>query len=111
MPRRPSPPPPKAPDWSPHRTYTALQKQLTELDQFRGRNWREVEHEETGWRNLTLNILTHGFGENSNNTSQFEAAEWAGNHSMARMGEGLIVGVLHRKTGPCKGLRPLRRGS
>ncbi len=90
MPRRPSPPPPKPPDWAPDKTYAALQKQLAELDRFRGRNWREVEHEETGWRNLTLNILTHGFGEDSNNVHQFHTAKWAGQHSMGGMSEGQI---------------------
>lgn len=90
MPRRRSPPPPKPPDWAPDKTYAALQKQLAELDRFRGRHWREVEHEETGWRNLTLNILTHGFGEDSNNVHQFHSAKWAGQHSMGGVSEGRI---------------------
>jgi predicted nucleotide-binding protein len=90
MPRRPSPPPPKPPDWPPVKTYEALKKQLSDLDQFRGKNYRQVEIAEQGWRNLTENILTHGFGEGSNNVSQFHHAKWAGEHYAGGMSEGLI---------------------
>jgi predicted nucleotide-binding protein len=90
MPRRPNPPPPKPPDWPLKRTYEALKKQLTDLDQCRGKNYRQVEVAEQGWRNLTENILTHGFGEGSNNVSQFHHAKWAGEHYMGGMSEGLI---------------------
>jgi hypothetical protein len=89
MPRRPATPPPKPPDWSPEKTSAALQKQLGALDEFRGRNYREVEHQEQGWMNLTLNILTHGFGEKSNNVGQFHTAKWAGEHNVF-MEEGQI---------------------
>jgi hypothetical protein len=99
MPRRPSPPPPKSPDWPPDQTYAALQKQLAELDRFRGRNWREVQHEETGWRNLTLNILTHGFGEDSNNVGQFHSAKWAGQHSIGGISEGRIQNNFDSRIG------------
>lgn len=90
MPRRPSPPPPKPADWPPEKTYGALKTQLAELDQFRGKHYRQVENAEQGWRNLTENILTHGFGEGSNNLSQFHHAKWAGEHYMGGMSEGLI---------------------
>jgi len=40
------------------------------------------ENEEQGWKDLTLNILTHGFGEGSNNVDQFHHAKWAGEHYM-----------------------------
>src|SRR5216684_5476501 len=90
MARRASSPPPRAPDWPPVKTHAALKKQLADLDRFRGRNQRDVENEEQGWMNLTLNILTHGFGENSNNVSQFHHAKWAGEHYMGRMSEGLL---------------------
>src|SRR5580693_1128005 len=83
-------PPTNFPDWSPDTTYAALTKQLTALDGFRGKNFREVENEEQGWMNLTRNILTHGFGENSNNVSQFLMAKSAGEHYMGRMSESLI---------------------
>src|SRR6516164_3956257 len=63
--------PPKPPDWPPQRAYEALKKQLAELNRFRGQRYREVTNEEKGWQNLTLNILTHAFGEESNNVYQF----------------------------------------
>ncbi len=88
--RRQSPPRPKPPDWPSAKTYEALKKQLADLDQFRGKNYREVENAEQSWRNLTENILTHGFGEDSNNVSQFHHAKWAGQHYMGGMSEGLI---------------------
>jgi len=83
------PAPPSPADWSPDKMYVALQKQLAALDNFRGRNYREVENEEQGWVNLTLNILTHGFSEGSNNVKQFHQAKWAGEHHM-NMHEGEI---------------------
>jgi hypothetical protein len=89
-PRRPSPPTPKPPDFPPEKTYRALQKQLAALDKFRSRKYHEVENEEEEWRNLTLNILNHGFGEDSENVSQFHQAKWAGEHYMGGMSPGLI---------------------
>ena len=89
-PRRPSPPPSKPPDFPPEKTYRALQKQLAALGGFRGKKYYEVEHEEEEWRNLTLNILNHGFGEGSENVSQFHQAKWAGDHYMGGMSPGLI---------------------
>jgi hypothetical protein len=89
-PRRPTPPPPKPPDFSPEKTCRALQKQLAALDKLRGRKYHEVENEEEEWRNLTLNILNHGFGEGSENVSQFHHAKWAGEHYMGGMSPGLI---------------------
>jgi hypothetical protein len=80
----------KPADWPPDQTYFALKKQLSALDNFRGRQWRDVEHEETSWRNLTLNVLTHGFGEESNNVNQFHHAKWAGEHYMGGMSEAVI---------------------
>jgi hypothetical protein len=90
MARRTSSPPPRPPDWPPDKTHGALRKQLAELGGFRGRNHREVTNEEQGWINLTQNILAHGFGENSNNVSQFHQAKWAGEHYMGGMSEELI---------------------
>jgi hypothetical protein len=72
--------PPKSPDFPPEKTHTALRKQLGALDRLRGRNHREAENDEREWKNLTLNILIHGFGEGSENVSQFHSAKWAGQH-------------------------------
>jgi hypothetical protein len=89
MARRPAAPPPKPADWQPDKTHAALEKQRAALDGFRDRNYREVEHEEQGWMFLTLNVLTHGFGEKSNNVDQFHQAKWAGDHNVF-MDEGQI---------------------
>jgi hypothetical protein len=89
-PRRPSVPPPRPADFLPEKTYVALKKQLAALDAFRGRNFREVENEEREWKNFTLTILHHGFGENSENVSQFHHAKWAGQHHGGGMSLGLI---------------------
>lgn len=91
-PRRPTPPPPKPPDFPSEKTYIALKKQLAALDRFRGRDFREVENEEREWKNLTLTILHHGFGENSENVSQFHSAKWAGQHH----GGGMSLGLIQR---------------
>ena len=89
-PRRPTPPPPKAPDFPPEKTYRALKKQLAALDKLRGKKYFEVESEEEESRNLTLNILIHGFGDDSENVGQFHHAKWAGEHYMFGMSPGLI---------------------
>lgn len=90
MPRRPSSPPPKSPDWPPEKTLAALQKQLADLDKFRGRSFRQVEHEETQWKNLNEIILTHGLGEDSNNLNHFYRARSAGLHRMGGISEHQI---------------------
>jgi len=89
-PRRPTPPPPKSADFPPEKTYVALKKQLAALEKFRGRDYHEFENEEREWKNLTLNVLNHGFGENSENVSQFHSAKWAGHHHGGGMSHGLI---------------------
>jgi hypothetical protein len=89
MARKPSPPAPRPADWTPEQTYTALKKQLVALDGFRGKTYRDVEHHEQEWMNLTLNILTHGFGESANKIKQFHQAKWAGEHHV-NMDEGEI---------------------
>jgi hypothetical protein len=98
MARRPSQPPPKPADFPPEKTYVALKKQLAALDRFRGKNFREVENEEREWKNLTLTILQHGFGENGENVSQFNSAKWAGMHH-AGMGPALIQQNFEKRIG------------
>jgi hypothetical protein len=78
MPRHPSLQPGKAPDWHPEDVYAALKKQLVALETLRGRNYKEVDSEERRWRNLTLNVITHGFGDPSNNVQQFKHADLVG---------------------------------
>jgi len=72
--------PPRPPDFPPEKTYNALKKQLALLDGLRGKDYREVEHAEQEWRNLTLNMLINGFGEGIENVSQFHHAKWAGEY-------------------------------
>lgn len=66
----------------------ALRRQLASLDELRGKNYREAEHAEEEWRNLTLIILVHGFGEDSQNVSQFHSAKWAGEHNIMGISPG-----------------------
>lgn len=80
-------PPPKPADWPPEKTYSALKKQLAALDDLRGRRYDEAENAEDTWMHLTLAILTHGFGEGSNNVDQFYSARSAGDHYMGGMSE------------------------
>ena len=87
MARRPSAPAPRPADWPIRVTDAALRKQLAVLESFRGRNHREVEPEEREWRNLTLNVITHGFGNGSNNVRQFEQADLVGRLYSPSMGE------------------------
>ena len=89
MPRRINSAQATPPDWSPEKTYSALQTQLAQLDSFKGKRWREVRGEEQAWSNLTLNILAHGFGHGSNNIKQFQTAHWAGQHRV-NMSDGEI---------------------
>jgi len=90
VPARRASPPPRPPDFPPEKAYSALKKQLALLDGFRGKDYREVEHAEQEWRNLTLNILIHGFGEGSENESQFHHAKWAGKYHTGGMSPELI---------------------
>jgi len=96
MPRRTNPPP-KPADWTPEKTLAALKKQLAGLDNLRGRNYEEAEHDEQGWMNLTLNVLTHGFGDGSNNVGQFHSAKWAGDHYMGRMSPALLQSNFNKR--------------
>jgi hypothetical protein len=90
MPRRTTLPPPKAADWSLERTLSALKRQLAALDTFGGRSYADADHDEEEWTNLTLNILTHGFGADSNNVMQFQRAKSAGDYYMGGMSPRLL---------------------
>lgn len=73
---------PKGPDWSPEQSLRVLRQQLEKLQAFKGKNHREMDHEEDVWQQTTQAALTHGFGENSDNVGHFHSARWAGTHSM-----------------------------
>jgi hypothetical protein len=72
----------KGPDWPREQTLGLLRRQLEELQKFRGRTYREAEHEEETWQQFTRNIIIHGFGEASANVGDLKHALWAGEHSV-----------------------------
>ena len=95
---RPSATPAKAADWRPERTHSALKKQLAALEeQLRGKNHRAARNDERGWSNLTENILTHGFGGDSNNVRQFKTALNVGTYRSDEMGEARIQEYFDRR--------------
>jgi hypothetical protein len=83
---RRKPPEPAQPDLPPERVIVALRRQLTELGRLRGRHFQEARGDESQWQNLTENLVTRGFGENSTNLRQFYAARSAGEHYMTPYG-------------------------
>lgn len=99
MVRRLPPQPPQGADWPPEKTLAALKKQLADLYRFRGSHWQQVRDEETSWKNLTTNVLIHGFGENSNNLRQFYSARNAGTLRIGGMYEGELQSNFNRRIG------------
>src|SRR5260370_4625641 len=89
MPSRRVPEPRKS-DWPPDKAVAILRKQLSELQQFRGKKFREVENEENEWVQLTSNAIVHGFGEHSQNDRSFSMACHAGEYSMMGTSEGQL---------------------
>ncbi|HZQ19978.1 MAG TPA: hypothetical protein VFA90_14775 [Terriglobales bacterium] len=79
-------PPSKPADWPHEKTLAVLKRQLASLDTMRGKNYQEAENEEDEWQNLTLNVLTHGFGEDSNNVRGFYSARSSGEYYMSPYG-------------------------
>jgi len=73
---------PKGPDWPPEQTLRVLRQQLEKLLAFKGKNHREVENEETVWKQITEGALIHGFGEGSHNVNHYYHARAAGIHNM-----------------------------
>jgi hypothetical protein len=80
--------PQNPPDWSPEKTQAVLKRQLSALDQLRSKSYRLAASDERGWYNLTLNVITHGFGEGSNNVQQLRSANVVGQVFEPRMSEG-----------------------
>ena len=72
----------KEADWPPERTLRILKEQLDALQKFRGKTFREVDQEEQEWKEFTLSALIHGFGEGSQNVSNFYSARNAGVYNM-----------------------------
>lgn len=72
----------KEADWPPERTIRILKQQREALQKFRGKTFREVDLEEQEWKEFTLNALIHGFGEGSQNVSNYYSARSAGIHNL-----------------------------
>jgi hypothetical protein len=70
--------PPKGPDWPPEKTLPLLREQLLRLQEFKGKTFREVERPEDEWEQFTRSVIIHGFGEGSQNLSNFYTARSAG---------------------------------
>lgn len=64
--------PPQAPDFPPEKTYRALRVQLDAIEGLHGRSHRDSDNAVREWKNLTMNIFIHGFGENSQNVAQLK---------------------------------------
>ncbi len=79
--------PPKGPDWPPEQTLSVLRQQLEKLQVFKGKNHREVENEETVWKQLTEGALIHGFGEGTHNVSHYYSARSAGRWNVGSVSE------------------------
>jgi hypothetical protein len=83
-------PEPRGPDWPPEKTLRVLKQQREELKQFKGRNYREIENELRTWDQFTVSVLTHGFGEDSTNETNFVRARSAGQWRIGGMPEAQI---------------------
>jgi hypothetical protein len=75
-------PEPKQADWPPDKTLRHLRQQLDELEKFKGHDHTQVKHEEDEWEQFTRNVIIHGFGEESQNLSNFYSARSAGEYSL-----------------------------
>lgn len=85
------------PDWPLEKTQAALRKQLDTLNQLHGKDHRLAESNERAWVNLTLNVITHGFGEGSNNVQQFRNATIVGQVWAPSMSRGQIQRNFDRR--------------
>src|SRR5487761_871950 len=75
-------PEPKQADWPPDKTLRLLRQQLDELQKFEGHDHKQVEHEEDEWEQFTRNVIIHGFGEESQNLTNFYFARSAGEYNL-----------------------------
>ncbi|MGA7795336.1 MAG: toll/interleukin-1 receptor domain-containing protein [Candidatus Acidiferrales bacterium] len=74
--------PPKGPDWPPEKTLPFLKEQLLKLQEFKGKTLQEVGQTESEWEQFTRSVIIHGFGEDSQNLSNFYMARNAGIYNM-----------------------------
>src|SRR5260370_40450468 len=72
----------KEADWPPERTMRILKEQREALQSFRGKTFREVDHEEQEWAEFAQSALINAFGEGSQNVSNYYMARSAGFHNI-----------------------------
>jgi hypothetical protein len=80
MARRPNPA--KGPDWPPEKSLPLLKEQLSKLQEFKGKQYSQVERVEDEWEQFTRSVIIHGFGEDSQNLKNFYTAGSAGIRSL-----------------------------
>jgi hypothetical protein len=76
---------PQPPDFPPGKTYSALEKQLKSINELCGRSFHDSDNVVREWKNLTMSIFVHGFGETSPNVAQLKAADLVGSYSYMGM--------------------------
>lgn len=84
---RPKEPQQIKPDLPPKRAIPELESLLERLQPFKGRTFHEVEQGEMEWINYAEAVISHAFGDPSQNCSRFRLAAWAGRHSMVGISE------------------------
>ena len=70
------------PDYPPEKAIGLLRTQLNRLQEFKGKHFRDVEHEESKWTDRTENIVSRSFGDPSRQLSRFHSALHAGIQTM-----------------------------
>jgi hypothetical protein len=76
-----------------------LKQQLEKLQVFKGKNHREMENEETVWKQVTEGTLIHGFGEDSHNVGHYYSARSTGVWRMGGVSEGQVQQNYNQRIG------------
>jgi hypothetical protein len=69
-------PEPKGPDWTPEKTLRVLRLQYAELEKIKSLPPLEAYKQKAGWTQVTQAAITHGFGEQSQNLTNFHFARY-----------------------------------
>jgi hypothetical protein len=70
----------KGPDWPPEKTLKVLRQQLAELETIKSLPPLEAYKRKEGWTQVTQATIVHGFGERSQNLTNFQWAHYAARH-------------------------------
>ncbi len=68
--------------WDEQKSLRALEKQLSELEQLKGKRYTEVRQKEEEWKQLTEMIFEHSFSQASQNQRNFGFAKNKGTYRM-----------------------------